>query len=231
MSSKSVTSLASAFKALRPFSLARPQSATFVGITNLHTSSKRLAELPPSDRPTIGASSIFDSLDKPAQVEEQVSDKVIPHEEREYHWASANFKTSPQKLNKIARQLRNLNVDDAIKQMEFSHKRISSKVLHNLAFARKNAKEQKGFENLVISQAWVGKGRYIKRIKPHGRGRWGIMHHKEAHIKFILKEAPSAEELSKQQKRNIRGWNDSKKVWTSMVENKPVYNGKGFYNW
>lgn len=135
-------------------------------------------------------------------------------------------------MNQLARQLRNLNVDEAIKQMEFSHKRISSKVLHNLAFARKNAKEQKGFENLVISQAWVGKGRYIKRIKPHGRGRWGIMHHKEAHIKFILKEAPSAEEeASKQQKRNIRGWNSGKKVWTSMVENKPIYNGKGFYNW
>lgn len=54
---------------------------------SLHTSSKRLAELPPSDRPTIGASSIFDSLDKPAQVEEQVSDKVIPHEEREVHFS------------------------------------------------------------------------------------------------------------------------------------------------
>lgn len=114
--------------------------------------------------------------------------------------------------------------------MEFSHKRISNKVLHNLAFASKNAKEQKGFENLIVSQAWVGKGRYIKRIKPHGRGRWGIMHHKEAHIKFILKEAPT-QESSKEQKRNIRGWHDNKKVWTSMVENKPIYNGKGFYNW
>jgi hypothetical protein len=50
---------------------------------SLHTSTKRLAELPPSDRPTIGASSIFDNLDKDIKAEEQVSDKVIPHEERE----------------------------------------------------------------------------------------------------------------------------------------------------
>ncbi|CAO3676232.1 unnamed protein product [Umbelopsis ramanniana] len=230
MSSKSITSLVSAFKTLQPFPLARQHAPTMVAACKLHTSSKRLADLPPSDRPTIGASSIFENLEADKNITEQVTEQAIPHEEREYRWASANFKTSPQKLNKIARQLRNLKVEDAIKQMEFSHKRISNKVLHNLAFANKNAKEQKGFENLVVSQAWVGKGRYIKRIKPHGRGRWGIMHHKEAHIKFILKEAPT-QESSKEQKRNIRGWHDNKKVWTSMVENKPIYNGKGFYNW
>lgn len=149
-----------------------------------------------------------------------------------YKWSTANFKTSPRKLNMIARQLRNLTVEEAIKQMEYSPKRSAKKILHNLAFAKKNAQDQKDMKNLVISQAWVGKGRYIKRIRPHGRGQFGIMHHKQAHMKFIFKEAtPSTTANDKSARRNVRGWKESKKVWTPLVENKPIYNPKPFYNW
>ena len=49
----------------------------------LHTSSKRLADLPPSDRPTIGASSIFENLEADKSITEQVTEQAIPHEERE----------------------------------------------------------------------------------------------------------------------------------------------------
>lgn len=130
----------------------------------------------------------------------------------------------------LARQIRNLPVDEAIRQMEFSDKRSAKKILHNLAFARKNAADQKGMENMVISQAWVGKGRYVRRVRPHGRGQFGIMHHKEAHIKFLFKEAvPESKE--KADRRNIRGWKEPKKTWTSLNETKPIYNAKPFYNW
>ena len=50
----------------------------------------------------------------------------------------------------LARQIRNLPVDEAIKQMEFSSKRTASKILHNLAFAKKNATEQKDMKNLIV---------------------------------------------------------------------------------
>ncbi|KAF7720562.1 hypothetical protein EC973_007445 [Apophysomyces ossiformis] len=131
----------------------------------------------------------------------------------------------------IARQIRNLPVDEAIKQLEFSPKRSAKKILHNLAFARKNAQDQKNMENLVIAQAWVGKGLSRKRARFHGRGQFGIMHDKKAHMKFILKEATPAEEGTKASKRNIRGWKETKKVWTPLVENRPIYNAKSFYNW
>lgn len=113
--------------------------------------------------------------------------------------------------------------------MEFSPKRMAHKVLHNLAFARKNAREQKGFENLVVEQAWVGKGQYIKRIMPHGRGQFGIMHRKSAHIKFLLRE--KTETPKDDDRRNIRGWKQTKKTWTPLKEDKPIYNAKSFYNW
>lgn len=50
----------------------------------------------------------------------------------------------------LARQIRNLPVEEAIRQMEFSDKRSARKILHNLAFARKNATDQKGMENMVV---------------------------------------------------------------------------------
>lgn len=59
----------------------------------------------------------------------------------------------------LARQIRNLPVDEAIRQMEFSDKRSASKILHNLAFARKNAADQKGMQNLVVCK-------YIYIYKP-----------------------------------------------------------------
>jgi ribosomal protein L22 len=50
----------------------------------------------------------------------------------------------------LARQIRNLPVEEAIRQMEFSDKRSAKKILHNLAFARKNAQDQKGMEKMVV---------------------------------------------------------------------------------
>lgn len=82
----------------------------------------------------------------------------------------------------------------------------------------------------TLAQAWVGKGRYIRRVNPHGRGQFGIMHHKEAHIKFLFKEAMPASD-AKTERRNIRGWKDPKKTWTQLNETKPIYNAKPFYNW
>ncbi|KAI9247676.1 ribosomal protein L22/L17 [Phascolomyces articulosus] len=222
-------SLSSAFRAV-----CRPLSQQPARLQRFSTAPRRLAEeQPTAPRPNVGASSLFDNIsvetEKAQQQLEQSGEKAV---KKHYQWSSTNMKTSPRKLNMLARQIRNMPIDEAIKQMEFSPKRTARKIMHNLAFARKNATEQKDMKNLVVAQAWVGKGRYIKRIRPHGRGQFGIMHHKEAHIKFLLEEAPQAEEVAaKANRRNIRGWKDTKKVWTPLKEDKPIYNPKAFYNW
>ncbi|KAI8391201.1 ribosomal protein L22/L17 [Radiomyces spectabilis] len=226
----SVMSLVSSFKALHPFK----RASTFTGVfasqsASFSNAAARLAEQPPSERPQIGASSLFENVQ--VEAEETLTKTGDKPVDKEYRWSSTNFKTSPRKLNMIARQLRNLPIDEAIKQLEFSPKRSAKKIMHNLAFAKKNAQDQKGLTNLVVAQAWVGKGRYIQRIKPHARGQFGIVHRKEAHMKFLLKELDPKEEALKSQRRNVRGWHDRKKVWTPLAENKPIYNPKPFYNW
>ncbi|KAI9276167.1 ribosomal protein L22/L17 [Sporodiniella umbellata] len=217
----SVRSLTSSLKTLSLFKQPAISKAC------LSTSALRsAAEQPANERPQTGASSLFDSV----QVQSETAVKEGKPAEKEYRFSSSNFRASPQKLNMLARQIRNLPVDEAIRQMEFSDKRTAKKVLHNLAFAKKNAADQKDMHNLIVSQAWVGKGTFQKRVNAHGRGQFGIKETKRAHIKFLFKEATSANQ-TKLDRRNIRGWKQTKKVWTPLLETKPVYNPKPFYNW
>ncbi|ORZ14662.1 ribosomal protein L22/L17 [Absidia repens] len=220
--------LTQAFKTLHPFKqVAQPVNiAKTLQSSSFSTTATAFAEQPQPTRPQVGASSLFENVQ--VESDTQVENKEVT--DKQYHWSSANFKTSPQKLNMIARQIRNLPVDEAIRQLQYSPKRSAKKILHNLAFAKKNAQEQKDMKQLVVAQAWVGKGRFIRRVNPHGRGQFGLMQHKEAHMKFILKEASTTSD-QKSNRRNVRGWKESKKVWTPLVENKPIYNPKPFYNW
>ncbi|KAI7864171.1 ribosomal protein L22/L17 [Spinellus fusiger] len=193
------------------------------------TTSQCLADPPAIQRPELGVSSLFDNIQ--AQAQKTLVESSKKPEEKVYTWSSAAFSVSPQKLNMIARQIRQLPVDEAIQQMEFSNKRMAKKVLHNLAFARQHAQTQKGMKNLVVAQTWVGKGRFMQRVNFHGRGQFGMKHIKEASISFLLKEAVPPQEQAVTNKRAIRGWKDTKKVWTPLIENKPIYNPKSFYNW
>ncbi|KAL1926713.1 hypothetical protein VTP01DRAFT_5608 [Rhizomucor pusillus] len=182
-----------------------------------------------TSRPDVGASSLFDSV-KVEPETAATSDKK--EAAKEYRISSANFKARPRKLNMLARQIAGLHIDEAIKQMEFSKKKAAKRILSNLVLARRNAELQKGMKNLVIDQAWVGKGQYRKTVKYHAQGRIGIRDIPRAHIKFIFKEAAPVEQTAdKSSRRNIRGWKETKKVWTPLVEDKPIYNPKPFYNW
>ncbi|CEG66174.1 hypothetical protein RMATCC62417_02802 [Rhizopus microsporus] len=217
----SLQSLTSSFKRLQL--IKRPLTASF------STSAWRAADEPlQAERPQVGASSLFENVQIEAEKNIEQEDK---HVEKQYTFSSADFLVSPRKLNMLARQIRNLPIDEAIKQMEFSDKRAAKKILHNLAFAKKNATNQKGMQNMIVAQAWVGKGTYQKRVNPHGRGQFGVKEVKKAHITFLFKEASAVAESSKLDKRNIRGWKKTKKVWTPLNETKPIYNPKPFYNW
>lgn len=41
---------------------------------------------------------------------------------------------------------------------------------------------------LFIELSYVGKGQYIRKIKIHGRGRFGIMHDVYSHYFLVLRE-------------------------------------------
>ena len=85
------------------------------------------------------------------------------------------LKTSPQKLNLVSRMIRNKPVNIALSQLKFSKKRIALDVRKCLESAIANAENNHDLdiEELIVSEAFVGKNLVLKRGRPRARGRYG----------------------------------------------------------
>ena len=85
------------------------------------------------------------------------------------------LKTSPQKLNLVSRMIRNKPVNVALAHLKFSKKRIANDVRKCLESAIANAENNHDLdiEELVVSEAYVGKNLVLKRGRPRARGRYG----------------------------------------------------------
>ena len=85
------------------------------------------------------------------------------------------LRTSPQKLNLVAAMIRGKKVDRALTDLTFSKKRIAIDVKKCLQSAVANAENNHGLDvdELVVTEAWVGKNLVLKRGRPRARGRFG----------------------------------------------------------
>ena len=85
------------------------------------------------------------------------------------------LKTSPQKLNLVSKMIRNKPVNIALAQLKFSKKRIAKDVRKCLESAIANAENNHDLDidELVVSEAYVGKNLVLKRGRPRARGRYG----------------------------------------------------------
>ena len=85
------------------------------------------------------------------------------------------LKTSPQKLNLLAGLIRGKKVDKALNDLTFSKKRIAADVKKCLQSAIANAENNHNLDvdELVVSEAYVGKNLTMKRGRPRARGRFG----------------------------------------------------------
>lgn len=84
-----------------------------------------------------------------------------------------SLRTSPRKLNLVAQSIRGLNVEKAVAELSFSKKRIAKAALAVLQSAIANAENnhQLNIDKLYVSEAFVGKGLVMKRMRARGRGR------------------------------------------------------------
>ena len=85
------------------------------------------------------------------------------------------LKTSPQKLNLLAGLIRGKKVDRALNDLIFSKKRIAADVKKCLQSAIANAENNHNLDvdELIVSEAYVGKNLTMKRGRPRARGRFG----------------------------------------------------------
>ncbi len=108
-----------------------------------------------------------------------------------------NLRVSPQKLNLVAQLIRGKKVNVALADLEFSRKRIAKDVRKCLESAIANAENNHDLDvdDLVVTQAHVGKSMVMKRFHARARGRAGRIEKFFSNITIIVREVE--EEKSK----------------------------------
>jgi large subunit ribosomal protein L22 len=100
------------------------------------------------------------------------------------------IRVSPQKLNLLAQLIRGKKVDRALADLEFSRKRIAHEVKKTLESAIANAENNHGLDvdDLVVSQAFVGKALVMKRFHARARGRASRVEKPFSNLTIIVRE-------------------------------------------
>ena len=100
------------------------------------------------------------------------------------------LRVSPQKLNLVAGMIRGKKVSSALADLEFSRKRIALDVRKCLQSAIANAENNHDLDvdDLVVSQAFVGKALVMKRFHARARGRAGRVEKPFSNLTIIVRE-------------------------------------------
>jgi large subunit ribosomal protein L22 len=113
-----------------------------------------------------------------------------------------NLRVSPQKLNLVAQLIRGKKVDTALADLEFSRKRIAQDVRKCVMSAVANAENnhQLDVNDLVVSQAYVGKNLVMRRFHARGRGKMAPVEKPFAQLTVVVKEvrAPAEAEAAEE---------------------------------
>jgi large subunit ribosomal protein L22 len=101
-----------------------------------------------------------------------------------------NIRVSPQKLNLVAQLIRGKKVASALADLEFSRKRIAKDVKKTLESAIANAENNHDLDvdDLVVAQAFVGKGIVMKRFHARARGRASRIEKPFANLTIIVRQ-------------------------------------------
>ena len=94
------------------------------------------------------------------------------------------------KLNNLIRLIVNQKVDNAVNQLKYSQKRISTSVLKvlNAAVANAENNNQMDIDYLYVKEAYVGKGLSMKRFRPRAKGRASKIIKPFSRLTIILEE-------------------------------------------
>ena len=101
-----------------------------------------------------------------------------------------NIRVSPRKLNLVAQMIRGKRVDRALNVLTFSQKRIASVVKKTLQSAIANAENNHDLDvdDLVVSEASVGKNLVMKRFHARARGNAGGIEKFFSQITIVVEE-------------------------------------------
>ena len=106
-----------------------------------------------------------------------------------------SIRTSVRKLNPILKSIVGKKVDIAIRDLQFSAKRISKDIKKTINSAVANAENnfQYDIDNLVVKEAYCGKKIVMKRFRPRAKGRAAPILKPWSTVTIILSEAKQME--------------------------------------
>jgi large subunit ribosomal protein L22 len=100
------------------------------------------------------------------------------------------IRISPQKLNLVAQLIRGKKAERALADLTFSNKRIARDVKKILQSAIANAENNHGLDvdDLIVSEAYVGKNLVMKRWHARARGRVGRIEKPFSQITIVVRQ-------------------------------------------
>jgi large subunit ribosomal protein L22 len=106
-----------------------------------------------------------------------------------------NIRSSVRKLNPILKNIVGKKVDVAIRDLQFSEKRITKDIRKTISSAVANAENnfQYDIDKLIVKEAYCGKKVIMKRFRPRAKGRAAPILKPYSSVTIILSETKKVE--------------------------------------
>ena len=128
--------------------------------------------------------------------------RVLP--ENKAQAIGRSIRTSPRKLTLVAQPIRGKKAEQALNELTFSPKRVARDVKKVLQSAIANAENNHDLDvdDLVVSEASVGKNMVLKRFHARARGRGARVEKPFSQVTIVVAQLREEE---KAKKRSSRG--------------------------
>ena len=121
--------------------------------------------------------------------------KIVDSKEKTVRSINNNIRSSVRKINPILKAIVGKKVDVAIRDLEFSEKRITKDIRKTISSAVANAENnfQYDIDNLIVKEAYCGKKITMKRFRPRAKGRAAPILKPYSSVTIILSEIKKME--------------------------------------
>ena len=121
--------------------------------------------------------------------------KIDRNKEKNVRSINNNIRSSVRKLNPILRSIVGKKVEVAIRDLQFSEKRITRDIRKTISSAVANAENnfQYDIDKLIVKEAYCGKKIIMKRFRPRAKGRAAPILKPYSSVTIILSEAKKME--------------------------------------
>ena len=121
--------------------------------------------------------------------------KIDKNKDKTVKSINNGVRSSVRKLNPILKSIVGKKVDVAIRDLQFSEKRITKDISKTINSAVANAENnfQYDIDNLVVKEAYCGKKIVMKRFRPRAKGRAAPILKPWSTVTIILSETKQLE--------------------------------------